>query len=177
MKPKRLERRIIYQSDWLDLYLDKVQMPNGFLVEQHHLLELKRQVAACLAVNADGKIALCRISRYATGNTTWELPAGRIEAGETIPQAAEREVLEETGCQVKGLQPLYSYHPMDGISGQVFHILHAKVIECGEIIDKNEVSQVGWFDREEIRCMISEKQITCGLTLIGLLLWLDLNPE
>lgn len=147
-------------------------MPNGSLVEQHHLLEFQRQVVACLAETRAGQIVLCRISRYATGGTTWELPAGRMEAGETINQATEREVLEETGCQVTGLELVYSYHPMAGISGQIFHILYAQVFECGEIIDTDEVSEVGWFSREEVHRMLTEQQITDGVTLTGLLLWL-----
>ncbi len=173
MKPKRIDRRVIYQSSWLDLYLDKVQMPNGNFVEEHHLLNFQRQVVACLGIRLDGRIVLCKISRYATGETTWELPAGRMEAGETIFQAVEREVLEETGCQVTELELVYSYHPMTGISGQVFHILYALVSGCEEIIDTDEVSEVGWFSQEDVRHMLEQQLITDGVTLTGLLLWLD----
>ena len=172
MKPRRLERRVIYKSSWIDLYLDRVQMPNGHLINEHHLLDLKRQAVACLAENSQGQVVLCKICRYTTGETTWELPAGRMEADETIFQAAERETLEETGCQVSGLELVYSYHPLPGISGQVFHILHGRASQCGEIFDRNEVSQVSWFSREDVRRMLVDRQITDGPTLIGLLFWL-----
>lgn len=36
MKPERLSRNIIYQSPWVNLYLDKVEFPNGLVSEKFH---------------------------------------------------------------------------------------------------------------------------------------------
>ena len=45
---------------------------------------------------ARGVLALWR-HRFITDTWGWEIPAGRLEAGETAEQAARRETLEETG--------------------------------------------------------------------------------
>lgn len=41
--------------------------------------------------------------------TTWELPAGHLESGETAEQAANRELYEETGAVSFDLKPVVSY--------------------------------------------------------------------
>lgn len=56
----------------------------------------------------------------------WGLPKGHIEEGETEKQAAEREVLEETGLKVKiidGFREEINYYPKEGILKTVVFFL------------------------------------------------------
>ena len=92
MKPERLSRNIIYQSPWVNLYLDKVKFPNGLVIEEFHLLDFPRAAVAAVVENDFGDILFARICRYATGATEWELPAGGVEAGESEIDATIREV-------------------------------------------------------------------------------------
>ena len=173
MKPQRLSRITVYESPWVNLYLDQVQFSNDHVIEKYHLLDFPHAAVAMIVENDSGSVVFVRISRYPTGLTEWELPAGGVEFGETEIEAAKREVLEETGYTTKDHQLIYSYYPMNGSCNKLFHVVHCKAIEHVQEFDENEVSETRWFTREEVKQMIKEKSSSDGPTLIALLLWLQ----
>ena len=173
MKPERLSRNIVYESPWVNLYLDTVRFPNGHVIDEYHLLDFPHAAVAIIVEDDLGSVVFARISRYTTGLTEWELPAGGVELGETEMQAAQREVLEETGYTTKDHQLIYSYYPMNGSCNKLFHVVHCKAVEHVQQFDENEVSSTKWFTRDEIKQMIKEKSTTDGPTVIALLLWLQ----
>lgn len=173
MKPERLARTIIYQSPWVNLYLDSVKFPNGLLIEKFHLLDFPRAAVTAIVEDDSGSILFARICRYTSGATEWELPAGGIETGETKIEAASREVLEETGYTSDQHELLYSYYPMNGSANKLFHVVRCKAIERIRDFDRNEVSETRWFTRDEVKQMIKDKAVTDGFTLTALLLWLQ----
>jgi ADP-ribose pyrophosphatase len=173
MKPKRLSRITIYQSPWVNLYLDKVRFPNGLLIEKFHLLDFPHAAVTAVVENDFGKIVLVRICRYTSGHTEWELPAGGLETGETVIAGAKREVLEETGYTSDSHRLVYSYYPMNGSANKLFHVVFCKAGEKTQEFDPNEVSDIRWFTRNEVQGMLKEKTFTDGFTLIALLLWLQ----
>ena len=173
MKPERLSREIVYQSPWVNLYLDKVRFPNGFVIEKYHLLDFPRSAVTAIVENDLGQIVFARVCRYTTGLTEWELPAGGVETGESIIEAASREVLEETGYTSQDHQLIYSYYPMNGSANKQFHIVHCKAIELKQEFDANEVSETHWFTSDEVKQMLKDKVVTDGFTLTALLLWLQ----
>jgi ADP-ribose pyrophosphatase len=171
--PERLAREVVYQSRWVNLYKDTVKFPNGFVIDKFHLLDFERDAVTAIMENTAGEVIFARIPRYATGAVEWELPAGGMETGETVIEAAKRELLEETGCTSEGHTLIYSYYPMNGNANQRFHVVHCKAVEHVQEFDPNEVSEIRWFTRSEIRQMIKEKKVTDGFTLTALLLWLS----
>lgn len=173
MKPERLARNIIYQSPWVNLYLDTVKFPNGLLIEQFHLLDFPHAAVIAIVEDDYGNILFARICRYTSGATEWELPAGGVETGETEIDTARREVLEETGYTSDRHELIYSYYPMNGSANKVFHVVRGRAIDCIQEFDRNEVSETRWFTKEEVKQMIKDKVITDGFTLTALLLWLQ----
>jgi ADP-ribose pyrophosphatase len=168
----RLSRRTIYTSPWVNLHVDRVQVPNGQIIECHHLVDFESEAVASIMVNAEGKVALINQYRYCVDKNSWELPAGGIEPGETIPEAASREILEETGFTCSKPELIYTYNPLNGISNAVFHILCCQALDKQGEPDLTEVDSVGWFSPDEIGRMIQDQIISCGYTLTSLLLWL-----
>ncbi|HEY84123.1 MAG TPA: NUDIX hydrolase [Chloroflexi bacterium] len=176
-QPERLARTVIYENPWVNLYADKVRFPDGRTIEKHHILEFEKEAVAVLVENIRGEILFVHAYRYTTGSIEWEIPAGGVDSGEDIIQAAKREALEETGCQTADHQLLYTYHPMNGISNKVFHIVKARATtESGEF-DRNEVKAVKWLAPVEIRRMIAERTISDGFSLTALLLYFFRNEN
>jgi len=173
MKPERLSREIVYESRWVNLYLDKVKFPNGRVIEKFHLLDFPRESVAALVEDASGRLVFARNSRYSTGASEWELPAGGIEPGESVIAAAQREILEEIGYTSTAHELLYSYYPMNGNANKLEHIVVCKALEKVQAFDTDEVSEICWFTRHEAQQMLKDRALTDGLTIIALLLWLQ----
>jgi 8-oxo-dGTP pyrophosphatase MutT (NUDIX family) len=94
------------------------------------------------------------------------------EQGESVLEAAEREVLEATGNHSFGYELIYSYFPMNGRANQMFHIVPCRAGERVQAFDQNEVTQTKWFTRAEAKEMIKDRSLTDGFTITALLLWL-----
>jgi len=84
----------------------------------------------------------------------WGIPAGKVEKGEDISMAIQREVEEETGIilpdaiMFKSLGPVYVTHPVGAF---VYHVYYAAVeMSCGVIIDPEEHCEYAWLTLPEI---------------------------
>ena len=172
MIPERLARKDVYQSKWVNFYVDKVQFPGGRIIEHHHLLDFEYPAVTVVVEDDNERILLGHIWRYTTGNSDWELPAGGVEAGETIIEAAQREVKEETGYICKDYEQIYTYYPMNGIANKQFHIVVCRAVEQVGEYDSDEIDETQWFTRGEIRALINARKIVDGLTLTAIMLHL-----
>jgi ADP-ribose pyrophosphatase len=168
--PTRLERTVVYESRWVNLYRDKVALPSGHILDQYHILDFGRGSVVVVVENDAGQILMERVTRYPTGMTTWELPAGRIEGSESVLTAAEREVREETGYETIDHREIYQYNPLNGISNMFIQIVRCRAGMRSGQLDKDEIGDIRWFSRQELRSMIKRREITDGLALAGLLL-------
>ena len=162
-----LSRRVVYDGKgWIDMQQVDVRLPDGSILRDIHLVDYKHPASGVVPIGADGKILLIDHYRFQTDTRGWEIPAGKIDAGESAEQAAVRELREETGHQASSLKYLGKYHPTNGSSNQVFNVFVARdVTRVGEIEDTNEVIGLKWFSRDEVREMIARNEILDGLSL------------
>lgn len=170
MKPWQvLARRTVYTSGWIDMQQVDIRLPDGQVIRDIHLVDYKYPACGVIPIRDDGKILLIDHYRFQTDTRGWEIPAGKIDEGETPEQAAARELQEETGHHTGSLKYLGRYHPSNGSSNQVFHIFVARGVErVGEIQDTNEVMGLKWFSRNEVRELIKRNEILDGLSHTGL---------
>jgi ADP-ribose pyrophosphatase len=66
------------------------------------------RVAVGALVIRSGAVLLVKRGK-APADGQWAIPGGSVELGETLQQAAEREILEETGIQIKAASPVYTF--------------------------------------------------------------------
>ena len=87
----------------------------------------------------------------------WNYPAGHMEEGEKITDAAIRETFEETGCKVKltGVLPICSFNKPEGT--RILVKFTADVIEENITFDINEILDVQWIDIDTIKHMSREE--------------------
>ena len=163
--------RTIYESPWISLHLTDVELPDGQRLE-HHVLRYPQQAAGAIVTDPERGALLLWRHRFITDVWGWEIPAGRIEMGETPSEAAAREALEEPGWRPGPLRPLVRFRPSGGSSDQWFHIFVADgATHVGDPTDVTEASELRWHSPDEIRDRITAGEVTDGLSLTALCYW------
>jgi ADP-ribose pyrophosphatase len=170
--PERLSRETIFESEYLRLHLDRVRQPNGCIIERFHFVEYPHPAVGVVVENDLGQVVLCRVPRYTSMTCDWSVPAGGVDKGEDALESARREVWEETGFESFDHRLVYTYYPQQGSSNKLFHVVFCRAGACTGNFDPNEISEVGWFSREEVESIIARGEMQDGLGLTALLLWL-----
>ena len=168
------ERRV-YESDWVSLALVDVEVP-GVGRFEHHVVRMPQPAVGVVVHDPDRGLLLLRRHRFITGTWGWEVPAGRVEAGEELAEAAAREVLEETGWRPTGLSELVRWHPTNGSSDHEFVAFLATGAEhVGDPEHPEESEEVAWRDPEEVLAEVRAGGVRDGLSLVALLWWSGLD--
>jgi 8-oxo-dGTP pyrophosphatase MutT (NUDIX family) len=168
--------RTLYESEWMTLALTDVEIPGGPRFE-HHVVRAPADAAGTVVVDHERGVLLLYRHRFTTDTWGWEVPAGRIDAGETPAEAAARETLEETGWSPGPLRRLTTYHPNNGQSDLRFHLfVAAGATLVGALTDPTESERIEWVPVAMVRDLIAHHQVPDGLSLTALLWWLALGP-
>lgn len=154
-----------------------------FTVTQDHALdpdgfEIRRAIvqhngsAVIMPVDAKKRVLLVRQYRLPARRFLWELPAGKVDPGETPLQAARRELKEETGCRAKKLTKLAEFYPSPGFLAEKMTIYLATELTEGEATPMDdERIEKRWFSAREIDELILSGKIIDAKTQIGFLRW------
>lgn len=167
--PECLERTTIYESEHVCLYADKVRLTSGCIIDKYHQIHYPKASVAVVIFNEKNDILFIHNRRYTVGHLEWEIPAGKIEEGEKLETAAEREAREETGCELQALKYLCSQNPCNGMSDALVHIFAARVSEESEIQDIDEVSSKRWFTKEEYLNLLRTNGTKDGVSILAIL--------
>ena len=160
--------RSIYESEWMSLRMVDVETPSGARFD-HHVLRIPQNAAGTLVV-VDDRVLMIWRHRFVTDSWGWEIPAGRIEVGESIADAAARECLEETGWRPGPTTPLLSWHPCNGSVDLTFHVERATSAEhVGEPTDPDEAARIEWVPRSDLPLLLRDGEIGDGLSVTALL--------
>ncbi|HXE63922.1 MAG TPA: NUDIX hydrolase [Bryobacteraceae bacterium] len=128
--------------------------------------------AVMMAVDDDDRVMLVRQYRLPANQYLWELPAGKIDKGETAIQAAKRELIEETGLRAKKWKKLASFFPSPGYVEEKMTIYLATGLTQGESQPmEDERIETRWFTKKELRKEITSNKIEDAKTMIAFLHW------
>ena len=120
---RTLDTRVVYANSWITVREDSVIRPDG-QPGIYGVVEIPPSVG--IVALADGnEIALVSQWRYTLGKMSLEIPTGGSEAGETILEAAARELAEEAGLAAATWIPLGCIDNSNGITTDVAHIFLA----------------------------------------------------
>ncbi len=135
---ERLGSREIFRGRTIHVDVDRVRLPNGREMDMelvHH-----RGAAAVVPVLEDGTVLLVRQYRYATGGWLLEIPAGKLDSGESPETCASRETEEETGYRPGRLQPLGWIWTTPGFADEKIWLFLATDLELtAQVLGDDEV--------------------------------------
>lgn len=169
----RLDSARVYTGRVLNLDVDRVRFPDGSVGE----LEIIRHPGASAVIpfvsdpgGEDPQVLLIRQYRYATEQVIYEIPAGRLDPGETPLACAIRELREETGCTAERVEPLITIYTTPGFTDEKIHLFMATGLTMGAAaLEGDEFIEVVTRPLSEVLAMVERGDIVDGKSLIAIL--------
>jgi ADP-ribose pyrophosphatase len=161
---------IVHRGRKIQVAVDRSTMPSGQQVVRDVVLH-PGAVAILPLVDAE-HVCLLRNHRFIVNEVLWEIPAGTLEAGESVEAAAVRELAEETGYQAKRWRKLVEFYPSPGILSERTHLFVAEDLTAGamrlEVDEQLEPRIVLW---TQALAWTRDGTIRDAKTLVALLWW------
>jgi ADP-ribose pyrophosphatase len=162
-----ISSQTIASGGMLTVKRDLVRLPTGNTSQREYVTHPGAVVVVPILPNGD--VILEKQFRYPLHQVFIELPAGKIDAGEDILLAGQRELLEETGYSAIEWIKLGHQHPCIGYSNEIIHIYLARGLSAG-VHQRDDDESLIVFEApfEECLQMIQNGEITDGKTIVAL---------
>ncbi|MDO9547368.1 MAG: NUDIX hydrolase [Candidatus Marinimicrobia bacterium] len=165
-----IDSKQIFSGRLLNIYKDTVLLPTGNQSTREYIKHPGASVV--IPYLGNGHIIMVKQFRYPVNAVMLELPAGKIDPGESPEKTIRRELAEETGYHPETLRPVCQIHTCVGYSDELLHLFWAgKLKECKLSADDDETIEIVKISAEEAITLALNGQITDAKTLIGLF-WL-----
>lgn len=173
-----LSTRVAYKGPVFRVTTDQVEEPGGIRARRDVVRHSGSIVV--LAVDdgrADPRILLERQYRHAAQSFMWELPAGRIDEGESELAAAKRELLEETGYTARHWKKVLHFYVSPGFLDETMSIYLARGLQAGEAQpEEDERIATRFFPLSAAKRMALNGRIRDAKTIAGVF-WLAQTPR
>ncbi|GFN23338.1 NUDIX domain-containing protein [Thermanaeromonas sp. C210] len=163
-----LKSERIYTGKILNLRRDWVALPDG--------REASREVVehagavAVVALDEKGRVYLVRQYRYPIGRVTLEIPAGKLDPGESPEACARRELREEVGLVAQSWEHLLTFYSTPGFSDEIMYLFLARDLSREKAQpDEDEFLEIISLPLQEAVNKIWTGEIKDAKTIIGLL--------
>ena len=166
---KVLESEYLVRRPWLTARRDRLELPDGRIIPEYYVLEYPDWVNV-IAITKAGQFVMERQYRHAARKISLELPCGVMEEGETPLEAAQRELLEETGFGGGQWKKLMELSPNPSAMSNTTHCFLAIGVEkiAEQHLDETEELSVLFMTKEEVKRMLNENQICQALMVAPL---------
>jgi ADP-ribose pyrophosphatase len=174
-----ISSEVVYQGPLFRVLHDKLIEPGGRPSERDVIRHNGSVVILAIDSSKDKKnpwIVVERQYRHAAQQFLWELPAGKLEAGEDALAGAQRELAEETGYSAKKWKPLVEYYASPGFLGESMKVFVAEGLVAGDAHpEDDEQIELRLVKLSEVLKMIEKGAILDGKTLTSVLLYARIN--
>lgn len=169
-KSKILRSKIIYKGPIFGVRRDEVLEPTGVRTTREVITHPGSVVV--MPVLPDRRIILIRQYRHAARQFLWELVAGRMDPGESVRQAAARELIEETGYRARRFRVFLDVFPTPGFLEERMYVLLAQGLALGEAEPEDDEKIIAKaFTRAELEKMIRHGKLRDAKSIAGLLFY------
>ena len=169
---KVLKSERLYVGKVFNLLVDQIEYPSGNRGKREVAEHPGGAVVVPLLPNGD--LILVRQFRYPMKKFLYELPAGKLYAGEDPAVCAKRELEEETGYTSSSWEKLTAIYTTPGFCDELLHLFLARNVESsgkGQQLDEGELNlTVEVFPLRKAITMIEEGEIIDGKSICGILL-------
>ena len=139
MSFKTTDSKKVFEGKIISVSVDNISLPDEKTAYREKIST--NDGVGVIVVNENDEILLVRQYRHAMGIYTLEIPAGKMDCGEDIYEAALRELREETGYKAEKLTKLSPSMPMAAICTETVHLFFADyrdIIYVGTDFDEDE---------------------------------------
>ena len=178
-----LSSRVSYRGPVFSVTTDDVEEPGGVRARRDvirhsgSIVVLAVEEPTRTGKGAEPRILLERQYRHAAQSMMWELPAGRIDDGETALTAAKRELLEETGYSARQWKRILHFFVSPGFLDETMTIYLARGLRAGEAQpEADERIAVRFFGLTEATRMALNGRIRDAKTIVGILWLVQMGP-
>ncbi|MGN1078145.1 MAG: NUDIX hydrolase [Candidatus Gallimonas sp.] len=163
LKEKTVRRNYVYQGKIINVRCDDAELPDGRACRREIVEHSGGAAVLCVK---DGKIALVKQYRYAYGEEIYEIPAGKLNAGEDPEKAAGRELTEETGLIASRLVLLFTLYPSPGYTNEKIYVYRTEGVKEGvQKLDEGEFLDAEFLPVDEVKGMIARGEIRDAKTI------------
>jgi len=168
LEEKTKSSEYVYDGVLIKAWRDEVILPDG--TESAREFIKHPGASAVIPVFDNGDIMLLGQYRYPLRKTFLEIPAGKLDPGESPETTAIRELEEEAGLNCEHLVSLGHYHPVIGYSDEVIHLyIGWGLKQMPKNMDEDEFLTHHRIHYSEALELIDSNEITDSKTLVGLL--------
>lgn len=163
-----VRRNEVYRGRSVNFRVDEIRLPNGRQAVREYL---DHPGAAAVVPFLDARrVVLVRQYRHPVGAHTLELPAGKLDPGESLLACVRRELEEETGYAAGRLTRLISYWPTPAFANEIIHIFVARGLRRGRCApDEDELIEPVVMPLAKAVGLIRSGKIKDSKTVVGLL--------
>ena len=165
---KTIRKIYVFKGRIVNVRNDDAQLPNGKIVSRE-VVEHRGGVGI-LPITAQGEVLLVKQYRYPYEELLLEIPAGKLEPGETPFETGVRELQEETGMNAARYFDLGIDYPSPGYCNEKIHLYAADgLTEIGQRLDEGEFLNVLSVPLTEALTMIYNGELKDSKTVIALM--------